>query len=78
MAGINKVIIIGNLGNAPEIRAMQNGDTVANFSVATSESWVDKNTQEIPNGTVLCFIVDWPTSQVNIYEKDRKFMLREN
>ncbi len=29
MAGINKVIIIGNLGNAPEIRAMQNGDTVA-------------------------------------------------
>ena len=46
MAGINKVIIIGNLGNAPEIRAMQNGDTVANFSVATSESWVDKNTQE--------------------------------
>ena len=46
MAGINKVIIIGNWGNAPEIRAMQNGDTVANFSVATSESWVDKNTQE--------------------------------
>ncbi|MDU5656226.1 MAG: single-stranded DNA-binding protein [Cutibacterium avidum] len=46
MAGINKVIIIGNLGNAPEIRAMQNGDTVANLSVATSESWVDKNTQE--------------------------------
>lgn len=46
MSGINKVIIVGNLGNAPEIRAMPNGDSVANFSVATSESWVDKNTQE--------------------------------
>lgn len=46
MSGINKVIIIGNLGNAPEIRAMPNGDSVANFSVATSESWIDKNTQE--------------------------------
>ena len=46
MAGINKVIIVGNLGNDPEIRTMPNGDMVTKISVATSESWVDKNTNE--------------------------------
>lgn len=46
MAGINKVIIVGHLGNDPEIRTMPNGDAVANISVATSESWTDKNTGE--------------------------------
>ncbi|MFK3558300.1 single-stranded DNA-binding protein [Pasteurella multocida] len=46
MAGVNKVIIVGNLGNDPEIRTMPNGDLVANISVATSESWIDKNTNE--------------------------------
>ena len=45
MAGsVNKVIIIGNLGKDPEIRSFQTGDRVANFSVATSESWKDKAT----------------------------------
>ena len=46
MAGINKVIIVGFLGNDPEIRTMQNGEQVANITVATSESWTDKNTGE--------------------------------
>ena len=46
MAGINKVIIVGNLGNDPEIRTMPNGEQVANISVATSESWTDKNSGE--------------------------------
>ena len=46
MAGVNKVIIIGFLGNAPELRTMPNGEAVANISVATSESWIDKNTNE--------------------------------
>ena len=46
MAGINKVIIVGNLGNDPEIRTMPNGEQIANISVATSESWIDKNTGE--------------------------------
>jgi len=41
---VNKVIIIGNLGRDPEVRSMQNGDKVANLSVACSESWKDKNT----------------------------------
>ena len=46
MAGINKVIIVGNLGDNPKIRTMPNGEAVANISVATSESWTDKNTGE--------------------------------
>ncbi|SUB34478.1 single-stranded DNA-binding protein [[Pasteurella] mairii] len=46
MAGINKVIIVGNLGNDPEIRTMPNGEAVSNISVATSESWTDKMTGE--------------------------------
>lgn len=46
MAGVNRVIIIGHLGNAPEIRTMPNGEQVANITVATSESWTDKNTGE--------------------------------
>lgn len=46
MAGINKVIIVGFLGNDPEIRTMPNGEQVANITVATSESWTDKSTGE--------------------------------
>ena len=46
MASVNKVIIVGNLGKDPEIRTMPNGNAVANISVATSESWTDKNTGE--------------------------------
>jgi single-strand DNA-binding protein len=47
MAGsVNKVILIGNLGKDPEVRTMQNGNKVANLSLATSESWKDKATGE--------------------------------
>jgi single-strand DNA-binding protein len=46
MAGLNKVELIGNLGGDPDIRRMQDGRPVANFSVATSESWRDKTTGE--------------------------------
>lgn len=47
MAGsVNKVILIGNLGNDPDIRRTQDGRPIANLSVATSESWRDKNTGE--------------------------------
>lgn len=46
MAGINKVIIVGNLGNDPDVRTMPNGDMVTKISVATSESWNDKSTGE--------------------------------
>ena len=46
MAGVNKAIIVGNLGQDPDVRTMPNGDAVTKISVATSESWVDKNTNE--------------------------------
>ncbi|MFG1462285.1 single-stranded DNA-binding protein [Xanthobacter sp. DSM 24535] len=47
MAGsVNKVIILGNLGRDPEVRSFQNGGRVANLSVATSESWRDKQSGE--------------------------------
>lgn len=49
--GINKVILIGNLGTDPEVRYMSNGNAVANFSVATNESWKDKQTGEIQERT---------------------------
>lgn len=42
--GINKVIIIGNLGDDPKVTNLPDGSVIANFSVATSESWVDKAT----------------------------------
>ncbi|TDE19257.1 single-stranded DNA-binding protein [Vibrio owensii] len=44
--GVNKVILVGNLGNDPEIRYMPNGGAVANLTIATSESWRDKATGE--------------------------------
>jgi len=44
--GINKVILIGNLGRDPEVRYMPSGSAVANLAVATSESWKDKTTGE--------------------------------
>lgn len=46
MAGVNKVILLGRLGNDPELRTMPNGEAVANISVATSEAWTDRNTGE--------------------------------
>ena len=44
MASVNKVILVGQLGKDPEIRAAQDGREIANLSVATSESWKDKHT----------------------------------
>ena len=44
--GVNKVILIGNLGNDPDVRYLPSGDPVANLSLATSESWKDKTTGE--------------------------------
>lgn len=46
MAGINKVIIIGRLGDNPDMRTFANGDAVANLSVATSDRWQDKQSGE--------------------------------
>ncbi|WP_246058340.1 single-stranded DNA-binding protein [Litorilituus lipolyticus] len=46
MAGVNKVILVGNLGKDPEVRFMPNGGAVANLTIATSDSWKDKQTGE--------------------------------
>lgn len=57
--GINKVILIGNLGKDPEIRQVNNGSAVANITIATSESWKDKQSGELQERTewhrVVCF-----------------------
>ena len=57
--GINKVILIGNLGRDPETRYAQSGSAVTNFSVATSESWRDKTSGEQQERTewhnIVCF-----------------------
>lgn len=46
MRGVNKVIIVGNLGQDPETRSFPDGGSVTNISIATSESWKDKQTGE--------------------------------
>jgi single-strand DNA-binding protein len=43
MAGVNKVILVGNLGDDPEVRSLNNGGEVVNMRVATSENWKDKD-----------------------------------
>ena len=59
MASVNKVIIVGALGRDPESRSMANGGKVVNFSVATSESWTDKDSGERKEKTQWHRIVVW-------------------
>ena len=59
MAGINKVILIGRLGQDPEVRYMTDGTAVANFSIATSDEWKDKETGEKRERTEWHRIVAW-------------------
>ena len=59
MPSLNKVTIIGHLGRDPEIKHMQNNTAVANFSVATSESWKDKSSGEWQEKTEWHRVVAW-------------------
>ena len=59
MAGLNKVILIGNLGKDPELRFTPDGTPVANFSIATSEHWKDKKTGKKREKTEWHRIVAW-------------------
>lgn len=59
MSGVNKVILIGNLGADPEIRHLQNDISVANFRIATSETFKDRNTGEKREQTEWHSIVAW-------------------
>lgn len=51
MASVNKVIIVGNLGKDPEMRAFPSGDQVANVTIATTDKWKDKQTGEMKEAT---------------------------
>lgn len=67
MAGsINKVILVGNLGKDPEIRATQDGREICNLTLATGESWKDKNTGERKEKTEWHRIVIFNEGLVNV------------
>jgi single-strand DNA-binding protein len=67
MAGsVNKVILIGNLGRDPEIRAMQDGREVCNLAIATSDTWKDKNTGERRERTEWHRVVIFSEGLVNV------------
>jgi len=59
MAGINKVILVGNLGKDPEVRFLEGGTAVANFPIATSETYKDRNSGERKTTTEWHNIVLW-------------------
>ena len=70
MAGsVNKVILVGNLGGDPEVRTMQSGDRVANFSLATSESWKDKQSGQRQERTQWHKVVVYNQPLVNVAEQ---------
>ena len=70
MAGsVNKVILVGNLGRDPEIRTMQNGGRVANLSLATSETWRDRQSGERREKTEWHRVVIFDDKLVDVAEK---------
>jgi single-strand DNA-binding protein len=70
MAGsVNKVILVGNLGRDPEIRSLQSGSKLANFSVATSETWSDRQSGERKERTQWHRIVIYNDRLVEVAEK---------
>jgi single-strand DNA-binding protein len=66
---INKVILIGNVGNDPEIKSFQSGDRVVNFSLATTENWKDKQTGEQKSITEWHKITIFNSGLISIAEK---------
>ena len=82
MAGsVNKVILVGNLGRDPEVRQSQAGAKIVNFSVATSESWKDKNTGERRERTEwhrVVFLINLPRQLGNMSKKVSNYMLKED
>ena len=66
---INKVILVGNVGNDPELKTFQSGDKVINFSIATSESWRDKASGEQKSITEWHKVAIFNTALVEIADK---------
>jgi single-strand DNA-binding protein len=65
---VNKVTLIGNLGDAPDVRTMQSGDKVCNLSIATSESWKNKETGERQSKTEWHRVVVFNQGLMNVCE----------
>ena len=83
MAGsLNKVLLIGRLGADPEIKQMVNGKSVARLSLATSNTWKDKNTGEKKQKTEWHRVVIFNEGLVKVVQqylkKDPKFISRDN
>ena len=71
MAGsLNKVMIIGNLGQDPEVRSFQNGGKVCNLRIATSEQWKDKNTGERQEKTEWHSVAIFSEGLINVCERN--------
>jgi len=69
MSSVNKVILVGNLGTDPEIRSTKDGKEIANFSIATSESWKDKMSNERKSKTEWHKIVIFQPGLVSIVKQ---------
>ena len=69
VGSVNKVILLGRLGKDPDIRSMQNGKKVANFGIATSKRWTDRDTQEKKEKTSWHNIVIFSEGLVGIVEQ---------
>ena len=69
MPGINKVFLVGRLGKDPEIKSFNNGGRIANFSVATSETWTDKSSGERKEKTEWTNITVQGDGLVGVVEK---------
>lgn len=69
MSSLNKVTLIGNLGKDPEIRTTQDGREIASFSIATSETWKDKNTKEKKEKTEWHNIVVFNKGMVSVVKE---------
>ena len=63
---VNKVVLVGNLGADPDVRTMQSGDEVVNLSIATSESWKDKTSNERKEKTEWHRVVIFNQGLVNV------------
>ena len=69
MSSVNKAILVGNLGREPEVKTLQNGGKVCNFTMATSERWKDKTTGEQKEKTEWHRIVVWNDGLVSVCER---------
>lgn len=69
MSSVNKVILVGNLGDKPEVRTFPNGGKVCNLRIATSENWKDKNTGEKREKTEWHSVAIFNEGLVNVAEQ---------